>query len=344
MRRLRALVPSLSALAFPLSWQDALASMRSAPEVLFWAALCVFGYANYLAVPKPDKVQYSSRGFDVRFVPLTGQYPHDAVEKRIIARETPALELKPGKQLAVRSADEVPFFDQTAAKAAAAKAQLAAASAPGDEAGQAPAYSMASFGAPAAAASLVKAGLAFVSKTPRGGEALLAASSQAEAARSAPRLTDAQKAAAGATPGLLRSLWPATVRVLLDSKAFNDSLYANAFAKQACGDPKFLGSYLADGKADDGVKQDTGRVLALLEDPSSARAAAKTEFAKRLLECPSVQKLAADKDTVALLARENPDLLKLARNPVAAEILRGNEKAAPLYDDVLAALPGPTRP
>ena len=338
MKRLKAWAPSFSALAFPLSWSDAAASLKSAPEVLFWGCLCVFGYLNHLAVPKPDAAKYSSRGFDVRFLPRTGRFPDYAAQKRLVAEATPAAALRPAVETAVRAADEVPFYDQGAAGAGPVTTRLAAA--PQDR--EAPAYSMAGFGAPAAGRMLA-AGMAAIAAS-RAAPATIVAASEPEAERAAPRLAEAQKRAAGETPGFLRLLWPATVRVLLNSKTFNDALYSNAFAKQACSNPDFLASYLADAKDPEGVTQDVARLSALLAEPDAAKAAAKTEFAQRAVECPAVQALARDRRAVASLAAANPALAQLARDPVAAQLLRSDEKASPLYDAVLQALPAPAKP
>ncbi len=344
MKRPRSWLPPLSALVFPLSWADAAASMKGAPEILFWGCLCVFGYLNHLAVPKPDQVKYSSRGFDVRFIPRTGKFPDDESEKRLVARQTPALVIRPAKPTAVKAAEEVPFYDQGAAATAAAKKPGLKAQEPGDDGDEnAPAYSMAGFGVGAAAKGL-SAGLAAFGTKPRGGEVQLAAASEAEAARAAPRLSEAQKKEAGRSLGILRSLWPATVRVLLDSKTFNDAFYANAFARQACDDPKFLASYLADAKNPEGVKRELGHVLALLQEPDSARAATKTEFAQRLVECPAVQKLGHDRLAVAALLKANPDLVRVAEDPLAAEILRSDPRSAGMYAEVTQALKDSGRP
>lgn len=340
MKRLKAWAPSLAALAFPLSWADASASLKSAPEVLFWGCLCVFGYLNHLAVPKPDVAKYSSRGFDVRFLPRTGRFPDDAAEKRLAALATPAAAPRPAARTAPRAADEVPFYDQgAAAPAAAARTRLTAAAQPGDAS---PAYSMAGFGAPAAG-KMLAAGMAAMAAS-RAAPATIVAASEAEAERAAPRLAETQKRAAGETPGFMRLLWPATVRVLLNSKTFNDALYSNAFAKQACANPDFLAAYLSDAKDPEGVTRDVAHLAALLAEPDAAKAAAKTEFAQRAVECPAVRALARDRRAVTALAAANPALAELARDPAAAAILRSDDKASPLYDAVLQALPSPKRP
>ena len=159
-----------------------------------------------------------------------------------------------------------------------------------------------------------------------------------EAAAAAPRLREGQLKAAGAEPGFMRSLWPVTVRALLNSKTFNDSLYENPWSKKACEDPAFLRGYLADGKNPDGVKRELGLVLKLLEDSNAARAAAGTKFAQRILDCPAVQKLSGDREAVASLAKENPALLKALASPVGLEILAADPKAAPLFTQVQKAL------
>jgi|GEM_PF-1865423 len=157
----------------------------------------------------------------------------------------------------------------------------------------------------------------------------------------------------GAERGLLSRLvagalnHPAALAVLLNNKTLVDAYFSRGQVQQNCASGASLKSYLMNGADPQGVAEETAIARNLLQNRQAAAAAAGTEFGARLLACPAVGQLAADRSSAVQIAAANPSLMGLVGDPAAASALASNPRAAALLGGVQAALsaaPAPAAP
>lgn len=218
-----------------------------------------------------------------------------------------------------------------------------------------------SFGAPAAPAGpaplperRTESGLSMV----RLGDVGDDASSPASAAPAAPPPAPSEELRAlgvdvqrdpprlGAQKGLLSSLaakaleHPSALRHLLNNKTLVDAYFSRDLVRKNCSSGAALKSYLMNGSDPSGVSEEVGLAKTFLARPEAASAAAGTEFAKRLMDCPSVGQLAKDPGAALAVAGANPQLLGLLSDPNAVKALAGNPQASSLFHGVQSSLGG----
>jgi len=155
----------------------------------------------------------------------------------------------------------------------------------------------------------------------------------------------------GAEKGLLGRLvagaaasHPAALRALLNNKTLVDAYFARPLVAQNCASGASLKSYLSNGSDPQGVSEEVGLVRGLMRNPDAASAAVGTEFASRLLSCPSVGQLASNQGAVFSIAGANPALAGLVGDPAAAAALASNPQAMALLGGVQSALSSPRMP
>ncbi len=138
---------------------------------------------------------------------------------------------------------------------------------------------------------------------------------------------------------------PKVLKFLLDNKMFNDAVFSQKFAKKVCNDKAFTTQYFMDPNKPGGIQDEMWAVDELLKKPEAAKAAAQSEFARRIMDCPTFESVSHDRDAVVGIARANPHTLMTLANPAALDIIGSNSKAQDtllVIQNELNAGPGPT--
>ena len=136
----------------------------------------------------------------------------------------------------------------------------------------------------------------------------------------------------GLKAGAFKFAWQITdhtrvLKYLLDNKTFNDAVFSTKFAQKICNDVGFAQQYMSDPAAKGGVQDEMWAVNQLLAKPASAKAAAESQFADRIMSCNSFQTIAHNKQAVTSIASANPGTLMVLSNPTALDLIGGNPKA-----------------
>ena len=137
--------------------------------------------------------------------------------------------------------------------------------------------------------------------------------------------------------GLIKKIvgYPPAVKFLLNNKVVNDVLFSREPGKTNCQSASALTSYMANNAH---TTEAVSLIKALMTNPGSTEATVNSDYATRVMACPSVVELNKNPTALAQVVLANPALLELVADPASVNALTSNPQAAALMSNAQAAL------